>query len=255
MQSPATNTIEAILCLYDYISLFLVIIFIFVSYAFFDILEASYDDANTDEQPSKCDDEFAHNTTTKISRNGDLEVIWTIIPVLILTAVAYPSFELLYALDMCSEPDLIIKVIGNQWYWSYETIAESYQTKTGAFSRLFEFEKNHSMPLTNEISCDSYMLDGDELELGTYRLLEPDLFLELPTGVKIQFNITSTDVLHSFSMPQLGIKLDAVPGRLNRVNIIVTIPGIYFGQCSELCGVGHGFMPIKIQFTKSIEIE
>jgi heme/copper-type cytochrome/quinol oxidase subunit 2 len=105
--------------------------------------------------------------------------------------------------------------------------------------------KNH---VVGRIVTDSYMLDADELMMGAFRLLETDVYPILPTDCEMRFIITSMDVLHSFAVPALGIKVDAIPGRLNQFGIKVRVPGIYFGQCSELCGVGHGFMPIKLKF-------
>lgn len=150
--------------------------------------------------------------------NTNLEVIWTIIPMIILIIIGLPSFRLLYLMGDILEPNLTIKVEGHQWFWSY-----SY----------------------NDVSFDSYMVK--DLNPGINRLLDTDNYLILPSNTFIRFLITSTDVLHSFAIPALGIKCDATPGRINAVGIEAYRPGFYYGQCSELCGVGHSFMPINLK--------
>jgi len=328
--------------------------------------------------------EISYKFSSRIVHRGLLEVVWTIIPVLILTAIAVPSFELLYALDTVSKPLISIKCIGNQWFWSYEALSDIKGQKINtnknhttrihavvdnetaanfminrfqAYSAYYMLERNHFFPVLNwlkrmeyegklssliyvpdlnsiveealielnlaialefdmsgnflieaekkglfvdytpeyinqlhwnfsyekyyidqyasnssmalfgvdltqpetsnesvakfpsaAIKMDSYMIDVDELAVGGLRLLETDVFPQLPADCELRFIITSMDVLHSFAVPSLGIKVDAIPGRLNQFGIKVRVPGIYFGQCSELCGVGHGFMPIKLQF-------
>ena len=147
---------------------------------------------------------------------------------IILIFIAIPSFILLYSIDeFVSDTTVIaIKVIGNQWYWSYEKGNE-----TSLFSTTFQ----------------SYMVDDNDLNVGNLRLLEVDRALVLPAFTHIRFLITSYDVLHSWAIPSLGIKMDAVPGRLNQVMLYIKREGVFYGQCSEICGVNHGFMPIKIK--------
>lgn len=159
---------------------------------------------------------FAHNTP--------IEVLWTVIPVIILIGIAVPSMKLLYYEDRTAEPEMTLKVTGNQWYWSYE------------------------YPDQNNIALTSYMLKDDEIDAakGQKRLLSTDNPVYLPVDTNIQLLVTAADVIHSFTVPALGFKIDAVPGRTNEGWTRITKPGVYYGQCSELCGKDHGFMPVEI---------
>lgn len=163
---------------------------------------------------------------SNVTHNVLLEVIWTTIPSLILLLLAIPSFSLLYAVDELITPEITIKVIGNQWFWTYEYA-----------------------DLKAKIKFDSYMLLEDDLNIGNFRILEVDNRLVLPTDTRLRVLITSTDVLHSFAIQSLGIKMDACPGRLNQVSVWVNRAGVYYGQCSEICGINHGFMPIVVEGT------
>jgi len=156
-----------------------------------------------------------------------LEMFWTIAPSFILIAIAIPSLYLLYMLDAVAPLSLAVKVIGHQWYWSYEI---------GCSGPLFKSISTQSIT-----SFDSYMLSN-----STLRLLEVDNVLFVPAGIPLTFFITSVDVIHSWAVPSLGVKVDAIPGRLNQVCITVFDVNIYRGQCSELCGINHGFMPINL---------
>jgi len=159
-----------------------------------------------------------------------LELIWTIIPTLILIAIAIPSFILLYSLDEIVDTQTIVKITAFQWYWKYEYPVIDIQTND-----IFNF------------SYLSYMLPLEDLtEEESLRLLEVDMPIIVPTNVNIKLIITAKDVIHSFAIPALGVKMDAVPGRLNQVTLHIFKPGIYYGQCSELCGVNHAFMPIAL---------
>ena len=162
-------------------------------------------------------------TPSKRSHHALLEVVWTGVPVLILVIVAIPSFKLLYFSDVVPKTDMTIKAIGRQWYWSYE------------------------YPDHGNFTFDAYMIPDDEITDGQLRLLETDNRLVLPAQTNIRVQVTSSDVLHAWAMPELGVKIDAVPGRLNEVWVHINEPGTYYGQCSELCGVNHGFMPIAIE--------
>jgi heme/copper-type cytochrome/quinol oxidase subunit 2 len=173
------------------------------------------------------------NQLRRLTHAPRLEIIWTIFPSFILLAIAIPSLILLYQLDNVEPISLCIKVIGHQWYWTYEI-----GISIPLFSDLTRFSQE-SIPT----SFDSYMLSE---ELSNLRLLEVDNPLFVPVDMPLTFMITSTDVLHSWAVPSLGIKVDAIPGRLNRVGVSVLYTGIFYGQCSELCGVNHGFMPINI---------
>lgn len=157
-----------------------------------------------------------------------IELIWTITPALILIAIAFPSFRLLYLLDEVISPTITIKVVGHQWYWSYEY--SDYITESG-----------------ESIEFDSYMIPESDLELGQFRLLDVDNKVIIPVDCHIRLIITGADVIHSFAVPSLGLKIDAVPGRLNQSSIIAERTGTFYGQCSEICGVWHGFMPIVVE--------
>ena len=155
--------------------------------------------------------------------NNIIEVIWTLIPAIILILIAVPSLFLLYSIDENLEPSLTIKIIGHQWYWSYE-----YSN----FIPIIEF--------------DSYMISTLDLNNGDFRLLETDNDLVLPVNTDIKLIVSSADVIHCWTVPSLGVKIDAIPGRLNQINFNINRPGKFFGQCSELCGLNHSFMPISI---------
>jgi len=157
-----------------------------------------------------------------------IELIWTITPAFILIAIAFPSFRLLYLLDEVINPTITIKVVGHQWYWSYEY--SDYINESG-----------------ESIEFDSYMIPESDLELGQFRLLDVDNRVIIPTDTHIRLIVTGADVLHSFAVPSFGVKIDAVPGRLNQTSILAERTGTFYGQCSEICGVYHGFMPIAIE--------
>nr|YP_010545662.1 cytochrome c oxidase subunit II [Acanthopleura loochooana]UYG48458.1 cytochrome c oxidase subunit II [Acanthopleura loochooana] len=152
-----------------------------------------------------------------------IETIWTILPAIILIFLAFPSLRLLYLLDEVESPILTMKAIGHQWYWSYE----------------------YSDFLTVEF--DSYMLPTEDLSSGDYRLLEVDHRSVVPMNSKIRVLVTAADVLHSWTVPSMGMKADAVPGRLNQLSFISKMPGVFYGQCSEICGANHSFMPIVLE--------
>nr|YP_010531192.1 cytochrome c oxidase subunit II [Hypsathalia przewalskyi]UXW93427.1 cytochrome c oxidase subunit II [Hypsathalia przewalskyi] len=152
-----------------------------------------------------------------------LEIVWTITPTFLLIFIALPSIHLLYLMDEINSPMLTIKSIGHQWYWSYE------------------YTDFHN------IQFDAYMIPKNELKLNSFRLLDVDNNTILPTNTQMRLLITSTDVIHSWTMPSLGKKIDAVPGRLNQISLMIKRPGMYFGQCSEICGANHSFMPIVIE--------
>nr|AYW52377.1 cytochrome c oxidase subunit 2 [Staphylininae sp. 1 ACP-2013] len=152
-----------------------------------------------------------------------IEMIWTILPAVILIFIALPSLKLLYLLDEINNPIITIKTIGHQWYWSYE-----YN----------DFEM---------IEFDSYMIPTNENKLSDFRLLDVDNRMVIPFDSQIRLIITAADVLHSWTIPSLSIKLDATPGRLNQASMFVNRTGIFFGQCSEICGANHSFMPIVME--------
>nr|YP_011010227.1 cytochrome c oxidase subunit 2 [Halobates sobrinus]WPW46816.1 cytochrome c oxidase subunit 2 [Halobates sobrinus]WPW46842.1 cytochrome c oxidase subunit 2 [Halobates sobrinus] len=155
--------------------------------------------------------------------NQMIEIIWTVIPAMILILIALPSLRILYMMDETKNPTLTIKAIGHQWYWSYE----------------YSDFKN--------IEFESYMKPTSEIEMNEFRLLETDNRITLPMNNQIRIIVTATDVLHSWTIPSLGIKIDAIPGRLNQGSMFINRPGIMYGQCSEICGANHSFMPITIE--------
>jgi cytochrome c oxidase subunit 2 len=157
-----------------------------------------------------------------------LELIWTITPAFVLIAIAFPSFRLLYLLDEVVSPTITIKVVGHQWYWSYEY--SDYINESG-----------------ESIEFDSYMIPESDLELGQFRLLDVDNKVVVPVDTHIRLIVTGADVIHSFAVPSLGLKVDSVPGRLNQASILTERTGTFYGQCSEICGVYHGFMPIAVE--------
>ena len=159
---------------------------------------------------------------SKVSHNTLIEVLWTVLPIMLLIVIAVPSFRLLYFSDRTVDADMTIKAIGNQWYWSYE------YPDHGAF----EF--------------DAVMKEDDELADGELRLLTTDNMVVVPIETNVRLLVTATDVIHSWAIPAFGVKLDGVPGRLNETWFRVTAPGVYYGQCSEICGARHGFMPIMV---------
>ena len=159
----------------------------------------------------------------RTTHNTMIEVLWTAVPVMILVIIAIPSFKLLYYMDRTAEPDMTLKVIGHQWYWSYE------------------------YPDHGNFTFDANMTFAEDLEDKSLRMMATDNNVVLPVGKKIRLLLTADDVLHAWGVPALGVKLDTVPGRLNETWVEVDRPGMYYGFCSELCGVNHSYMPIAIK--------
>ena len=162
-------------------------------------------------------------TPSKTAHNTLVEIIWTAVPVLILLVIAWPSFRLLYYMDRVEDPELTVIVTGYQWYWSYELPDQ----QIGAFN--------------------SFMLRDDEIGEEQLRLLSVDRPLVLPVDTNVEILVRAADVLHSWAVPAFGVKTDAVPGRTNHTWVNIFEEGTYYGQCSELCGIGHAYMPIEIQ--------
>nr|YP_010946010.1 cytochrome c oxidase subunit II [Libythea myrrha]WGN99244.1 cytochrome c oxidase subunit 2 [Libythea myrrha] len=152
-----------------------------------------------------------------------IELIWTILPAITLIFIALPSLRLLYLLDELNNPLITLKSIGHQWYWSYE---------------YSDF---------NNIEFDSYMINQSDMNINNFRLLDVDNRIVLPINNQIRILVTATDVIHSWTVPSLGVKVDANPGRLNQTSFFINRPGLFFGQCSEICGANHSFMPIVIE--------
>nr|URH15927.1 cytochrome c oxidase subunit II [Cheracebus lugens] len=167
--------------------------------------------------------------TTKLTHTStmnaqEIEMIWTILPAIILIMIALPSLRILYMTDEFNKPYLTLKAIGHQWYWSYE---------------YSDYE---------DLAFDSYIMPTYFLEPGEFRLLEVDNRTTLPMEADIRMLISSQDVLHSWAVPSLGVKADAIPGRLNQAMVASMRPGLFYGQCSEICGSNHSFMPIVLEF-------
>nr|QTC08112.1 cytochrome c oxidase subunit II [Parachauliodes asahinai] len=167
---------------------------------------------------------FFNKFTNRLLLEGQtIEIIWTILPAITLIFIALPSLRLLYLLDEISDPSITLKSIGHQWYWSYEY---------SDFSN---------------IEFDSYMIPNNEMNLNNFRLLDVDNRIILPMLSQIRILVTAADVLHSWTIPALGVKIDATPGRLNQASFFINRPGLFYGQCSEICGANHSFMPIVIE--------
>jgi len=204
-QEGIRTTIEFLNYFHDYIIVILLLIITFVTYIFLYVSVSPYMDKYTID-------------------SHVLETIWTIIPIVILLFIAFPSLGLLYLIEEVSKPSLTVKVVGHQWYWEY-------QYSNSWFNYSF----------------DSYMVH--ELDSAPlYYTLDVDNRLVLPTMANILFLITSADVLHSWTVPTLGIKVDAMPGRLNYLTSKSMFSGVYYGQCSEICGSNHSFIPIVLEF-------
>lgn len=169
-------------------------------------------------------------TPSKRTHNVPLEILWTLVPVVIVAAIAFPSVKLIYFMDKTEKADMTLKVIGHQWYWEYEY-------------------PDHN------ISFDSFMLNRDQLKEGQIRNLEVDKQVVLPVDTNVRILGTSVDVLHSWAVPSFGIKQDTIPGRLRETWVRITKPGVYYGQCSELCGKDHGYMSIAVRAVPKEEFE
>lgn len=353
-QKPATTMMEGIIDLHHDIFTFLVIILVFVTFMIGTILvryQASF--VSKESRIPVMQYYNAHGVT----HNTVLEIVWTIVPTLILLLIATPSFALIYALDEIVEPELTLRVVGRQWYWTYEfpdqvsfgvplteeinqayvsSLVSSLETKRissvsltneineallSIFSehrpsseitftkadladlqgtlvdwteedfvslqskvdghRISDFEFGHQLGGNSQIviadaiaaivhtddvkellavqshlqlnipgfSINSYIVATEDLFPGSFRLLEADRRLVLPFGTNIRVLVTSYDVIHSWTVPSFGIKVDALPGRLNEYYLNLNYLGLFYGQCSEICGVNHGFMPIKVEVT------
>nr|YP_010890625.1 cytochrome c oxidase subunit 2 [Lycopodium japonicum]WJK71484.1 cytochrome c oxidase subunit 2 [Lycopodium japonicum] len=213
-QDAATPMMQGIIDLHHDIFFSLMIILIFVLWMLVRALWHFHYERNP------IPERIVHGTT--------IEIIWTIFPSIILMFIAIPSFALLYSMDEVVDPAITIKAIGHQWYWTYE---------------YSDYNRSDEQSLT----FDSYMIPEDDSELGQLRLLEVDNRMVVPAKTHPRMIITSADVLHSWAVPSLGVKCDAVPGRLNQTSIFIKREGVYYGQCSEICGTNHAFMPIVVE--------
>ena len=214
-QDSATPQMEGLIELHDNIMYYLVIILFSVGWILLSIVR------NYIESKSPISHKYLNHGTL-------IELIWTITPAIILILIAFPSFKLLYLMDEVSDPSMSVLAEGHQWYWSYQ-----YPDFLDSNNEFIEF--------------DSYIVPESDLEEGGLRMLEVDNRVILPELTHVRFIITSGDVIHSFSCNSLGIKADAYPGRLNQVSIFINREGVFYGQCSELCGILHSSMPIVIE--------
>nr|VFU78751.1 cytochrome c oxydase subunit 2 [Bragasellus molinai] len=204
LQNSASPLMEQITFFHDHTMIVLIAITVFVGYLLVSVL--------------------INNLTYRFLLESQIiEVVWTILPAIILIFIAFPSLRLLYLLDEVNQPSVTLKATGHQWYWSYE---------------YSDFQS---------VEFDSYMIPTEELQLGEFRLLEVDNRVTLPFSFQTRLLVTASDVIHSWTVPSLGVKADAVPGRLNQLSFLINRPGVFYGQCSEICGANHSFMPIVIE--------
>nr|YP_010489356.1 cytochrome c oxidase subunit II [Lauridromia dehaani]UWM10770.1 cytochrome c oxidase subunit II [Lauridromia dehaani] len=204
LQDSASPLMEQLTFFHDHVMFILILIITFVGFMLSTLFF------------NKLSDRF-------LLENQMIEIIWTIIPAIILIFIALPSLRILYLLDEINNPSLTFKTIGHQWYWSYE------------YSDFFNVE------------FDSYMIPTNELTDSDFRLLDVDNRTVLPMNTQIRILISAADVIHSWTVPALGVKADAIPGRLNQASFSINRPGLFYGQCSEICGANHSFMPIVIE--------
>lgn len=219
-QEAGSSLMEEILLFHEDVMCFLVFIVIFILYILIALVKYFYIDSEKPEVK-----EYIKNYN--INHNSTLEIIWTLLPAFVLLIIVVPSFVLLYTSigRLSKSPRIVIKIIGHQWYWTYEYV---------------DF-------LGGSTTFDSYLVPADELIPGSLRNLEVTNRISLPIDTPIRILVTSADVIHSWAVPGLGIKIDACPGRLNEVIFTINKPGVYYGQCSEICGSNHSFMPIVIE--------
>nr|QTZ18996.1 cytochrome c oxidase subunit 2 [Manota sp. WQY001] len=206
LQNSASPLMEQLIFFHDHSLLILILITILVMYMFFMM--------------------FINKFTNRFLLSGQMiEIIWTTIPAIMLLFIAFPSLRLLYLLDEVNNPSISLKILGHQWYWSYE------------------------YPDFNNIEFDSYMINNTDNNL--FRLIDTDNHIVLPMNCQVRALVSATDVIHSWTIPALGVKIDAMPGRMNQTNFMINRPGLFYGQCSEICGINHSFMPIVVESIKS----
>nr|YP_010895095.1 cytochrome c oxidase subunit II [Dorylomorpha alaskensis]WJW73621.1 cytochrome c oxidase subunit II [Dorylomorpha alaskensis] len=204
MQDSSSPLMEQLIFFHDHTLLILLMITIMVGYLMMMLFYNKY-------------------TNRYLLHGQTIEMIWTILPAIILLFIAFPSLRLLYLMDEINEPTITLKSIGHQWYWSYE-----YSDFTN-------------------LEFDSYMIQSNEMTPDMFRLLDVDNRIVLPINSQIRILVTAADVIHSWTIPSLGVKIDGTPGRLNQSNFMLNRPGLFYGQCSEICGANHSFMPIVIE--------
>jgi cytochrome c oxidase subunit 2 len=216
LQDPASSIMEGIMLFNKHLLFIIFAIVILTGWILFNTIYSF--------------DEFNNSKPANFFHSNELEIVWTSLPALTLLTLASPSFSLLYSMDEISIPDFSIKILGHQWFWSYE---------------ISDFR---SCLQTTTLKYACYMLSNEELRncKGFFRNLETNKRVILPTNTHMRLLVSAVDVLHSWTIPSFGLKIDACPGRLNQVNLFIKRFGVFFGQCSEICGVNHGFMPIVL---------
>jgi len=279
-QDPATRLMEGIINFHHDLMFYIIVISVLVLYMLLRIVYVFGYENPTYAQFVGDNSKYYRSLT----HNMLLEVIWTAIPSVILINIAGPSLGLLYASEEIHIPEITVKIIGNQWYWSYEIshvvtqtielpdefklvgdVKDLYpffdmatggktlqvttsETDINGMHRVFEVDALHS------VKFDSVMKQTDDMKLGGLRNLTVDNPLVLPINTPIKLIITSNDVIHSWAIPSFGIKVDAIPGRLNTVDLTIMRTGFFTGQCSELCGTNHGFMPINVIAVTNMDV-
>nr|YP_007317327.1 cytochrome c oxidase subunit II [Procambarus fallax]AGA56104.1 cytochrome c oxidase subunit II [Procambarus fallax] len=203
-QDSASPLMEQLIFFHDHTMVVLILIVTFVGYIMFYLF-------------------FNFLVNRYLLESQEVEIIWTILPAIILIFIAFPSLRLLYLLDEINNPSITLKTIGHQWYWSYE------------YSDFLDLE------------FDSYMVGTADLSESGFRLLDVDNRVVLPMNSQVRMLVSAVDVIHSWTVPALGMKADAIPGRLNQISFFINRPGLFFGQCSEICGANHSFMPIVVE--------
>ncbi len=243
-QFPANNIARGLIDLHNHIMFILVFIFFFtLSMLFFTLNTFSINSQNYLDVFNKVNQHY----NIKIFHNTIVETCWIIVPSLILLSIAVPSFALLYGMEIRYDQLMAMHITAHQWYWTYDFVLFLESQIPSLYQ---DYSLNNSMypiiPKVAKFGFDSYMVPTTELEKNDLRLLKTTNPVVLPIETNIKAIITSDDVIHSWAVPALGIKIDAAPGRLNEVNLFIDRVGHFYGQCSELCGVNHGFMPIEI---------
>ena len=262
--SPATSNMERIIDLHHDIFFFLIILSFIVLWAIIRIHWLFIRPESAAFYKPK------YKKPSKVTHNTVLEIMWTIIPCILLVIIAIPSITLIYSFQPLNSSNLVFKITGNQWWWAYEyenkdtnkalnyldginlkilqksEFSKSDNAANFIINNLLDVKKNYLNNVeTKLIECR--LIDELDLEKGNFRLLETSSKIQMPRNIQITVLVTSNDVLHSWTVPALGVKIDACPGRLNEIEFLIYKEGIFFGQCSEICGFYHGFMPIVIE--------
>ena len=231
LSDPATTYMEGLLQFNKHLVVTVTTIVVLVAWLLFSTIAEHEEFLNSGRKP------FFHSNA--------LEVGWTSLPALTLLFLAPSSFTLLYSLDEATSPKVSVKIIGHQWFWSYEVSDFDFILSCAGFDKTLKY------------TC--YMLSTETIinknYVGFLRLLETNKRVLLPSNTHIRLLVTSVDVLHSWTIPSFGVKVDACPGRLNQLNIFIKRAGVFFGQCSEICGVNHGFMPISLFVVPSVQFQ